>query len=287
MAAVVLAIVFGYPAPSWLRTEAVAWVPNDNVVRAGTDGFVTKVVATPNTPVRKGDILLVTEDPELTGQVSVLAAQLVEQQAKLTSAVKDKVYASIVQEEIVHVSKRLEVARRKVTDLVVRSPADGIFVMADAQDAVGHFVRRGEQIAFVMDYARMTVRAVIPQSDIDLVRKMTRRVEMRSVENVAEVIHATVTRAVPAATDELPSLALSSHGGGEISLDPSRSPENGRSAEPKAAASLFHFELEMATPGALQTLGSRIYVRFEREPEPLAEQWYRAVRRVFLKKFNV
>jgi putative peptide zinc metalloprotease protein len=50
---------------------------------------------------------------------------------------------------------------------------------------------------------------------------------------------------------------------------------------------LFIFELELAKAARLQSLGSRIYVRFEREPEPLGTQWYRAVRRVFLNKFNV
>jgi putative peptide zinc metalloprotease protein len=286
MVAVILAVVVGVPAPSWSRTEGVASVPIDNVVRAGADGVINRVVAVPNATVRKGDVLMTMEDPDLAGQVLVLSAQLAEQQAKLTSAVHEKVYASIIREEIAAVSQRLAAVRRKVAELVVRSPAEGIFVVADAQDLPGRYVHRGELVAYVMDFSRMTVRAVIPQSDIDLVRKMTRRVELRTIENIPRVLHGTVIRAVPAATDELPSLALSAHGGGEISLDPTRS-ENPRNSEPKAASTLFHFELELSETGAIQHLGSRIYVRFEREPEPFATQVYRVIRRIFLNKFNV
>jgi putative peptide zinc metalloprotease protein len=137
-----------------------------------------------------------------------------------------------------------------------------------------------------MDFSRVSVRVVIPQSDIDLVRKMTRRVELRAVERIPQVVEATVVRAAPAATDQLPSLALSASGGGEISLDPNRSGD-ARAGEAKAAATLFLFDLEIADKGALTSLGSRIYARFEREPEPLGVQWYRAARRLMLEKFNV
>ncbi len=135
-----------------------------------------------------------------------------------------------------------------------------------------------------MDFSRVSVRVVIPQSDIDLVRKMTRRVELRAVERIPQVVEATVVRAAPAATDQLPSLALSSSGGGEISLDPGRSDPRG---EPKAATTLFLFDLEIADKSAIRALGSRIYARFEREPEPLGTQWYRTARRLLLEKFNV
>jgi putative peptide zinc metalloprotease protein len=114
---------------------------------------------------------------------------------------------------------------------------------------------------------------------------MTRRVELRAVERIPQVIAATVVRAAPAATDQLPSLALSASGGGEISLDPSHSGD-GR-GDAKAATTLFLFDLDIADKSALKSLGSRIYARFEREPEPLGVQWYRAARRLLLEKFNV
>jgi putative peptide zinc metalloprotease protein len=192
------------------------------------------------------------------------------------------VQSAIIAEEIAHITGRLESARRRVEELVIRSQSDGVFFIGDPQDAPGRFIRRGDLLGYVMYFARVSVRVVIPQSDIDLVRQMTRRVELRAVERIPQVIQATVIRAAPAATDQLPSLALSASGGGEITLDPSS-----QGADLKAAATLFIFDLEIEDKSAIRALGSRIYARFEREPEPLGAQWYRAARRLMLEKFNV
>ncbi|HAT50058.1 MAG TPA: hypothetical protein DCS88_06945, partial [Alphaproteobacteria bacterium] len=66
----------------------------------------------------------------------------------------------------------------------------------------------------------------------------------------------------------------------QIGLDPDVS-------QPKALAPLFQFELAFsggAKPGAL---GNRIHVRFIHDPAPLAAQWYRSVRQLFMKRFAV
>jgi len=286
-AVLVAAIVFWVPAPSWTRTEGVAVAPEDARVRAATDGFVKAVVAKPNAAVRRGDVLVLTEDPEMGARVRLLEAQLKEQQARYTAAHDDRVQLNVIREEIAHVEARLAEARVRARDLAIRSPADGVFVMAEAGDMPGRFVRRGELLGYVMDYARLAVQVVVPQGDVDLVRESTRRVELRLVERIPELIEARVKRVVPAATNQLPGLALSSQGGGEVVLDPSAEGNGGRAADARSAESLFIFELELPQAARLQSLGSRIYVRFERAPEPLGTQWYRVVRRLLLAKFNV
>jgi len=283
------AILLWMPAPSWTRTEGVAVAPQNAQVRAAADGFVQKVVAGPNGPVKRGDVLLVTEDPELTAKVRVYEAQLKEQQARYAAAVDDRVQLNMIREEIAHIAARLDVARKREAELVVRSPGDGIFVISQPGDQPGRFVRRGELLAYVLDYARVAVQVVVPQGDVDLVRQMTRRVELRPVERIPDLISASVRRVVPAATNQLPNLALSSQGGGDVVLDPgagadSRGPGQ---ADARSASSLFIFELEVPAGARLHALGSRIYARFERQPEPLGVQWYRSVRRVLLKRFNV
>ena len=287
LTAIVAAIVLWLPAPSWTRTEGVAVAPEDARVRAAADGFVESVVAKPSQPVKRGDPLVVTEDPELVAKVRLLEAQLKEQLARYTAAHEERVQLNLIREEIVHIEARLAEARSRAHDQVIRSPGDGIFLMAEAGDVPGRFVRRGELLGYVMDYSRLAVQVVVPQGDVDLVREMTRRVELRLVERIPEVLPAVVKRVVPAATNQLPNLALSAQGGGEVVLDPGSAGDGGRASDIKSASSLFIFELELAKAAHLQSLGSRIYVRFEREPEPLGTQWYRAVRRVFLNKFNV
>ena len=66
----------------------------------------------------------------------------------------------------------------------------------------------------------VTARVVVPQADVDLVRQRTRNVQVRLTERISEMVPALIKREVPAATDQLPSMALGSEGGGEIAIDP-------------------------------------------------------------------
>ena len=122
---------------------------------------------------------------------------------------------------------------------------------------------------------------VVSQADESLVRAKTTRVQIRLAERVDDAIDARIEREVPAATNELPSMALSLQGGGKIGLDPSRPGDN------RAIDRLFVLDLELARGVHFDHLGGRAFVRFEHPPEPLAEQWFRSVRREFMKRFNV
>lgn len=276
------AILFWLPAPSSTRAEGVIWAPEQAQVRANVDGFVSKVLARPDQQVRRGEVLIETEDPELGARTRVLEAQLAELEARYSAAILTKrVQADLINEQKVQVAEALDLAHKRQDELKVRSPADGRFVMQEVQNSLGRYAQRGDVLAYVTDTAATTVRVVVPQAEGDLVRKATRRVEIRPVDQIGNSIQAQVRREVPAATDELPSMTLSLQGGGKIGVDPSRP------GDAKALEKLFVLDLELPPGRQANYLGGRIYVRFEHDPEPLANQWYREARRVFLKKFNV
>lgn len=276
------------PVPSWTRAEGVVWAPEQSVVRATTDGFIQKVLVRPNQPVRKGEALLVCDDPELPARMRVLEAQMQELQAKHVAAMAtDKVQSQLVREDLAHVGARLAHARARVREMVVASPGDGVFIMPAPQNAPGRFLQRGDQVGYVMDFSTVTVRVVVRQADVDLVARATRDVEIRPVERIADVVKATIRNAQPAATDQLPSLALALEGGGQIGIDPGRSRDAARPSEARSLTSLFVYDIDLAADARVWTLGNRVHVRFNHPAEPLASQWYRGVRRLFLAKFNV
>lgn len=283
------AVVAGVPLPSWTRTEGVAMVPEHGHVRAATDGFVKQVLVASGQPVRRGQPLLLLDDPELAARLRVLDAQLREQQARYAAANGDRVQLAMIRDDLAHIGARRAHAAARLAELVVRSPADGHFVMDDVADAPGKYVHRGDLLAYAVQPTRLAVQVVVPQSDVDLVRQMTRRVELRRPEQVAQVLPARVRRVVPAATSALPSLALSAQGGGELSLDPQAaqaSAAEGR-AEVRAASSLFLFELDLGADAPPLAIGGRLYAKFERAPETLAVQGWRALRGLLLNRFSI
>jgi putative peptide zinc metalloprotease protein len=73
-----------------------------------------------------------------------------------------------------------------------------------------------------------------------------------------------------------------SQGGGRIAADP-RDPQGRHTLE-----RVFQIDVEPAAPFGLEGLyGQRVYLRFDLLPEPLAQQWYGGLRRLFLAHFSV
>jgi putative peptide zinc metalloprotease protein len=170
-----------------------------------------------------------------------------------------------------------------MSEMIVRSPSTGTFLLPQAEDWPGRFVHKGVPIGYVVDFSKTIVRVIVNQADVDHVRHRTRKVEARLVESLSAVVAAAIEREVPAASKDLPSLALSLQGGGAVALDPKEAKEN---RNPQAFEKLFHFDIGLSGAWA-KGLGERVYVRFDHIPEPLGARAYRAVRRTLLKRFSV
>ena len=54
----------------------------------------------------------------------------------------------------------------------------------------------------------------------------------------------------------------------------------------KTIERVFQLEIELEAPAAAM-YGGRVFVRFDHVAEPLGQQWYRGLRRLFLTRFNV
>ena len=212
----------------------------------------------------------------------VLEAQLTELKARHDAEIlQDRALAQATAEEIARVEGMLARAEERRRELAVRSPTTGVFVVRNAEDMPGRFVHRGEVLGYVMDFSGVTARVVVPQEDVDLVREQVHRIEVRLADRLTGVIPATITREVPAASDVLPSAALSVSGGGRIATRPDAPQPN------TAIENFFQFDIELATELPINVIGERVYVRLLRNPEPLALQWYRLGRQLFLSRFNV
>jgi putative peptide zinc metalloprotease protein len=281
VAAVVAAIAL-FPFPLRTRAEGIVWIPQEAFVRAETEGFVARIAAVPGAVVEPGDLLVELHNPELTTEV-VLASANVRELAARYDALResDRVEARVAREQLVYARQELERVQERAGGFQIRSQVAGRFVAPRSEDLPGRFVRQGQLLAYVVDLDTTTVRAVVPQDDIDLVRQRTRGVEVRLAERLGEPRETRIRRIVPGASERLPSVALGSSGGGEVVVDPSDQQGD------RAVESIFEVELELPEESATLNAGGRVYVRFDHGSEPLARQWYRRVRQLFLSRFEV
>ena len=278
----VLAVVFAVPLPLRTTAEGVVWLPEEGFARAGADGFVDKVVATPGAWVKQGDALIETNDIELVTELKVLEAKVQELTARhREQVVGDRVKAEMLDEERRFAVQNLERARERAGELVIKAKTEGEFVLPKAADMPGRFAKKGELLAHVVNVEAIIVRAIVSQQDIDLVRNSTRRVDVRLAEHVARPVKASLKRVVPSATDQLPSSALGTQGGGHVAVDPGD--REGR----KTLQKYFQVDVELPVEDRRLHVGGRAYLRFDHGWEPLGFQWYRRARQLFLSRFNV
>jgi putative peptide zinc metalloprotease protein len=88
-------------------------------------------------------------------------------------------------------------------------------------------------------------------------------------------------REVPGGQEDLPSKALGVTGGGLLPIDP-RDPQG-----KKGYNRVFQVDLELpANAAATTAFGSRAYVRFDHDWEPVGRQIWRRMRQLFLSRFS-
>ncbi|WP_316347518.1 efflux RND transporter periplasmic adaptor subunit [Desulfuromonas acetoxidans] len=276
-----IAFISLVPMPFSTVCQGVTWAPDDAQVHAAVDGFVGEFMIPSGQYVAAGTPLLRCEDPQLDAHVRLLKARQKEYQARYNvSLLGDRTEAALLKEAMAQVTAELHRAEERRQALTIYSRKAGVFVVPQPENIIGHFARRGAALGYLVDESQMQVRVLVAQADIDRVRADTQRVECRLAQNVGDVVEARVLREVPAASRELPSLALSLEGGGLFALDPR---EKDRAM---AVERLFQFELALPKD-VTRNIDERVFVRFVHQPEPLIRRAYRAVRRVLLSRFAV
>jgi putative peptide zinc metalloprotease protein len=243
---------------------------------------VQHVLAKPETLVSEGQAVLRGENPALATEVKSLQARVEQLKVRLNAELfEQRVQAAVTREALERQRSALARAEERLQDLLVEARTAGRLVLPRAADLPGRFLRQGELIGYVLSGAPRTVRVVVMQDDIELVRNRLRHVEVKITDRLADTFFVRLVREVPGAVDQLPTRALSIEGGGRHATDP-RDPEG-----VKALQRLFQFDLELPAEVGTVALGTRVFVRFAHDPEPLTLQAYRRIRQLFLTHFHV
>jgi putative peptide zinc metalloprotease protein len=281
--ACVALLLFGVELPYGTVTQGVVWAPAGADVRAGAEGTLTELIAAPGAALTAGTPVARMTDTVLDARVQLLATQLREVELRYNAAEGvDRVQTQMLRQQIGYFRSQLDEMRSRRRALAVTAPVDGRFLVAMPRDLDGKFVRRGELIGYVLNDDAASVRVIVPQSEIELVREDTRGVDLRFASRPMRMIHVRrISREVPTATRQLPSVALASVGGGPIAVDPTD--------EQHLRALEEVFQVDVKLPDGLRDhrIGERVYVRFQHGNRTLAWRISRTARQLFLRRFDL
>ncbi|MCG8564332.1 MAG: hypothetical protein MI747_04535 [Desulfobacterales bacterium] len=283
LAAVGLATaVFIYPAPNRTLTQGVVWLPEQSVLRAGTDFEVRRVNVGNDHLVSAQTLIITGEAPALSHRIHIQETRISELLARYRALDLEKMTEKkIIWDELQNIKGELSHLRQKQAHLQLFSPGKGRISLVKPDSLEGRHVKKGETLGYVIGDHRPIIRAVVGQSDIDRVRRRVKQVRVRLAEMPSKAFFADIVRIVPAPDYRLPAASLGKACGGIFPTDPS-DPEGLRVMD-----TVFKVDLCLADPAPAIRIGGRAMVRFDHEAKPLYRQWLDEFHTLWTRIFSV
>ncbi len=279
--ALIISITLFVPLPSYTLAQGVAWQPDETLIKAEHDGFAGELLVLNNQDVIAGTTVLQLTDPILDAQLKIAQAKVRELQSKYRAKqLNNFVEAGIIKAALSAANSELDFVLNKVASMSIKSFRSGKVLLPEANDIPGRFIRQGELLGYVLSDEPSTIRLAVNQDNIGQVRHSVIDIRVILANDLSKNYKARIIRQAPEASNQLPSAALTTRGGGEYIAAPNQNDDR------ISLDKVFLIDLSFDTKPLNLPLGTRAYVRFRHESEPLASQWYRRIRQAFLRQFN-
>ena len=269
--------------PDRCHIQGVVEPQNYEVIRMKTTGFVQSVLESGTWTSPEGSVLLTASNPDLEAEKDQLLAENRRLRLKRQSAQTKEIAAvQIIDEKIAALDEKLARARQNLTELTLRSPIEGIWVVPNADRLLSMRLEQGQHIGVVADLDHLRIRAVASQKVASrLIDDSRARVEIRVNNRPDLEITGTIEKIIPAGQEQLPSAALGYTAGGATRID-LEDTTGRRAAEP-------FFEI-LVVPSLIPAValrpGQTMALRFETSPKPLLVQGWRTLLQLFQKRYE-
>lgn len=280
---ILVAGLFVIPAPHRTMAEGVIWLPREAIVRATGTGEVAAVSARLGERVVPEATLFRLDAPERFVIAERGKARVTRLNAEYSAALFNDRPAAAGLRALLEDARRNQLAAdQRVEDLTVKAGVGGVLDLPVAEDLVGRFLRQGDVVGYVLPEGERSIRMVVRQNSVSLVRNSLQSISVRLAHRPAEIFSGRITGETPSGSRELPTAVLALDGGGGFATVP------GSEAGLRTVDRVFQFDIALTpSPDPLPPFGMRAYIRLDFEPMPLGLQAVRAVRISFLSLFDV
>lgn len=283
-----LAFCFGFlyfcPFPNNFKVSGVLEAQEHIIISNKAKGVVQEILAPSGTLVKPHEPLVSLSNDELEFQIKQVQAEIKEAQAMLQLAMfKSQADLKPLNEKINFLGNKLKRLYEDKDNLIVRAEISGIWAAPEIQDFVGMLVNRGTPLGKVINDTSFYFTSVIPQQQVS--RLFAGEVKSSAVKLSGQseiTIPVLDYIKIPMEHTNLPSAALGWAGGGEVAIDTTDS-RGIKAAEP-------FYELKARI--SLDTKASLLHGRsgrmmFTLEKAPLLRQWWRNLRQLVQKRYQI
>ena len=291
--AVLFVLIGMIPFPDRDRAEGVVEPVKMQYIHVEADsGFVQEVLPT-GTKVAQGEPLLVKSiNVQLESEHQKMAAELALLHAQRRQARTEQVaLVEPLSNQIQATEKRLARVEEQLQMLEVRPPHSGIWISPDYEQLKGAYVQRGQQLGAVASLEDMNIYITAdqnlgPRIGADILAQKSVSVELRVKSRPDLFFTGEIQSVSVAGQRQLRSAASGIGGGGGIQVEMD-DPSGKKAVEPFFEVRIVpEVETDEAVMWSLLS-GQRVVARFEMESKPLAEQWWRALRQLIMRRFQI
>jgi len=270
--------IFRLSWPERVAAPAVVEYRDQAVVRSTTPGFVHRVYVKSGDAVRTGQPLVALRNDELRTELADtrLQIKILETEARLYFNADSISAFQVARERIRVLEQRAAELADELSALTLTAPRGGIVVARNLQNLPGAYVRRGQDILWIVSENHKAIRVSVDQEDVDVFRRWTGRqvtVDMRRWG--LGVFPGRLVRVDPQASRDIPHPAFSAAWGGPLDVRPGKTVA-GPNADGLATYEFFQprFSAEVEAAGSVLKnlrVGRLAQVRIRGNPRRIAD----------------
>ncbi len=286
VAAIIIGFIGLIPFSFSVDQVAIADAAEHEAVMPQWPGFVRQIRAHDGDMVKAGDVILVTDDPDLDKQIRQERSdvKLYSDQEAADRAINDPAAAEIDHEQWASANGILNELLQQRDALTLRAPISGQLVAPKLNQLMGIRLDHGKEVGTVIDSDRLNIRVLLEQNESQLITSIMDndakakklRTEIRLTSDIDTVLVGERPHKVGAATTKPPHPGVTTAGGEEYAVDP-KDPN-------KLQSDQFEIDVPLANPDKKYVVGQKAYVRFKLDKRPLGWQWYRRILQIIQTK---
>lgn len=271
------------PIQDHCRIEGVVEPKNMATIYTDTEGYLNDFLPSGESISPTYAPLIKQFNPELITRKNVLKTNRIKLDEQINHAqyINDQDYFDILQEQSKALDEQITRNNQQLDQLNIHAPLTGLWVSPDIEHRQDSWIARGSRVGYVVNTDQMEVRGVAQQQSAALLSNKT-TVEIRAHGRPSVTLNGMISKINPAGQSTLPSQALGYAVGGEVET------ESNDHRGLQTTQQFFEIRVQPESQDTFDLLtGQRVVVRCNLTPKPLAMQWYRSLRQLFQRRFNI
>lgn len=216
-----IVIVLGFiPVSSSIYADGVVQSREYVNIFAKTDGYLLDIKVDDGQEVKKGDLILVFENTELSLEISNIKARIKETELHLLKSRNESISdMKNLRQQIEVLEHNMKFLTQKEENLKVYAKQNGVWISNSLRNFLGTYLKVGYKLGEILPMKNFDFIAVVSQEDASDLFGIILNSEIKLYSQLEKTLKVKTLNIIPYEVKDLPSASLGWQGGGEILTD--------------------------------------------------------------------